>query len=361
MGYGKMKKYIVTIFFVICGAFLSGCSTAELENRNFPLAVGVDMDGRDCRISYKFQNLSKVADTNTSGGQSTDYFIRSESFFTGLSEYSNDSNKIMDYNHVKVLVLGEDFLENREVLENFIEVCERDNLIAYNTLLFLAEDAGSILALDENLDTSIGSYLEEMIESRKDYTLKDAVTVGDLYKEYDNKNQTLFVPILKEEGGMPVIRNYYVISQFIPGGEVSVEEAVLSYLCQGKLKKLSFSMEDGTNVDIQSIRAKGRITKKYPLQLNISIRLEAKILNSYGKSEEDNQKLKTKISKKFTDSLNKAAGNLKSEPDADITNSYNRLGRYSRWAYRTYNGNPGSYLADLQPVFEIRTVLVEEK
>ena len=48
---------------------------------------------------------------------------------------------------------------------------------------------------------------EEMIDTREDYKLKDAVTLGDLYNDISNKEQLLLVPVLSDAGGMPVIKN----------------------------------------------------------------------------------------------------------------------------------------------------------
>lgn len=348
----KRKKIYMSVLFLMAVMLFAGCSTTELENRNFPLAIGVDLDSGDTRISYKFQNLSKVADENAKTGQNTDFFTRSSDFYTGLMEYNNDSNKMMDYNHVKVLILGEDYVEDKDALEHMINICQKNNLIAYNTLLFFAEDAGSIMTLEENLDTSIGTYLQEMMEGRKDYTLQDAVTVGDLYKESKNKEQTLLIPVLKEKGGLPVIENYYVLSQFEPRGEISVEEAVLSYLAQGKMKKLSFTMEDGSNIDIQRIKVKSKMVKDRPLTLSIKIRLEAKVINKSGAEEN--------IAKALTDRLEHAAINLKEAPGMDIANSYYQLGRNDRKLYQKYWEDPKGYLKKLHIEFLVSTVFIEE-
>ena len=137
---------------------------------------------------------------------------------------------------MKALILSKGFLEDQKALSNFLAICSKEGLIARNTLLFVAKDASKILALDQILDTEIGSYLEEMIDTREDYKLKDAVTLGDLYNDISNKEQLLLVPVLAEKGGIPVVESYYAVSGGAPKGEIGVNEAVLSYLSQGKLK-----------------------------------------------------------------------------------------------------------------------------
>ena len=97
-----------------------------------------------------------------------------------------------------------------------------------------------------------------MIESREDYKLKDTVTLGDLINDKANEEQLLFIPVLKENGGLPVIRGYYAMTGGVPKGEIGLNEAMLSYLTQGKIEKLYFTMEDQTPVSIRRITAKRR-------------------------------------------------------------------------------------------------------
>ena len=105
---GKGKRVISTAMLLGIVCLLSGCSTMELENRKFPLAMGIDKKENSCQISYKFQDLSKVADENAVSSSGTDFYIEDKDFFTGISKYANNTNKMMDYNHMKALVLSKE-------------------------------------------------------------------------------------------------------------------------------------------------------------------------------------------------------------------------------------------------------------
>lgn len=355
---GKGRRGAHLMLFLCSLMLLSGCSTKELENRDFPLAMGVDEDEEQCRISYKFQNLSAIADEKANSVSSTDFYIRDKDFFTGISKYANDTNKVLDYNHMKVLVLSEDFVEDSEALERFLQVCEKENLIARNTLLFLAEDAGEILALDENLDTAIGSYLEELVESREDYKLKDSVTLGDLYNDMANQEQLLLIPVLTKEGGLPVIRNYYAFSGGEAKGEISINEAILSYLCQGKLKKLAFTLEDGTAITIERITVRGGFSRGDEMHYSTEIRLETVVEKDLEEGSREYRQLKQKITKLLEEQLSQTSRNLLDAPGIDMTNSFYKLGMCSRDKYETYQGKPEKYIQDAVYEFEVETILV---
>ena len=355
----KKKKQWIQCGMLLCSMLLlTGCSTTELENRNFPLAMGVDADDDACRISYKFQNLSAVADEKAESPSETDFYIRDEDFFTGISKYANDTNKILDYNHMKVLILSEDFVEDEKSLAQFLAVCEKEDLLARNTLLFFAEDAGQILALDKNLDTTIGSYLEELIESREDYKLKDAVTLGDLYNDRVNEEQLLFVPVLTEEGGLPVIRNYYAVSAGVPKGEVSISEAMMSYLCQGKLKKMSFTLPDQTAVSLERISVHGDFSQENRICYNTRIQLEAKVGKNFDETGKEAAEIQKQITRLFEDELEKTSQDLLDAPGIDMTNSFYKLGRGNKKLYETYVGNIEQYMEDAEYEFEVETILL---
>lgn len=354
----KQKKRAVSmLMLVFCSVFLAGCSTTELENRKFPLAMGVDLEEESCRVSYKFQDLATVADENADAGSATDFYIKDKDFYTAISQYANDSNKEMDYNHMKVLILSEDFIENTESLDVFLQICEKKALIARNTLLFAAEDAGKILSLDKNLDEPIGTYLEEMIESREDYKLKDTVTLGDLINDKANEEQLLFIPVLKENGGLPVIRGYYAMTGGVPKGEIGLNEAMLSYLTQGKIEKLYFTMEDQTPVSIRRITAKRSYREESHTCL-VQIGLEASVEEELRQEKGTQEELRRRIGQEFFIQLKETGENLKDAPKIDFTNSFYRLGLSDKEAYQRYKGDMEGYLENLGYEYEVKVDLV---
>lgn len=357
----KKKSAVCCLILFVPLLFLSGCSTNELENRKFPLAMGIDKEEDSCLISYKFQDLSAVANENADSPSGTDFFIKDRDFFTGINKYANNTNKIMDYNHMKTLILSEDFVEDEESLFYFMQVCGKESLIARNTLLFFADDAAEILKLDENLDTAIGSYLEEMLDSREDYKLKDTVTLGDLFNDMENKEQLLLVPVLAQEGGLPVIRSYYAVSGGRPKGEIGIHEAVLSYLSQGKLKKLAFTMEDGTPVSVDRISWKGKFKKGAELVYRNEISLEVIVEQQMETGSAGGEKLKKKIGSMFEKQLKKSAESLLEVPRIDLTNCFYRLGMSSSQRYEQYKDNRSRFLDALSYEFAVDVILLNER
>ncbi len=358
---GKGRKALYGAAILGISLLYGGCSTMELENRQFPLAMGIDIKEDSCLVSFKFQDLSGIADQNADAPGGTDFYIEDKDFFTGITKYANDSNKMMDYNHMKALVLSEEFAEDTESLQNFLQICNKESLIARNTLLFFAKDAAEILLLDQNLDIAIGAYLEEMVESREDYSLKDAVTLGDLYNDMANEEQLLLIPVLEDSGGLPVIRKYYAVSGGELKGEVAIEDTILSYLSQGKLKKLQFSLEDGTPISINRIRVKGDFARGESVVYHNKIRLEVVVEKEIKAKGSEGEKIKKQIEALFLGRLQESSKRLLHDPGIDLSNSFYKLGMYDREKYERWKGDFPGYLKDLECEFFVEAILLNER
>lgn len=357
---GKGKKVVSCLFALCALPFLSGCSTQELENRQFPLAMGIDQADGSCQVSYTFQDLSAVADQNADAPGTTGFYIGDKDFFTAISQYANHTNKVMDYNHMKALILSESFAEDEEALRNFLKVCAKEELIARNTLLFFAENAAGILAMDKDLDTSVGTYLSEMMESREDYELAASVTLGDLFNDMANKEQLLLVPVLKEEGGVPVVGSYYAVSFGEMKGEVEISDAVLSYLAQGEIKKLAFSLEDGTAVSVSRIGAKGKFEGEQAPRRHTVLRLECVVEKNIRTDSERGEEIAERIGALFDQALGEHAKKMQ-QSGIDMTNSYYALGMGAGSLYRRYEEDPGRYARDLTSDFQTEVILLNEE
>ena len=107
---------------------LSGCATAELEERNFPIEMAVsDME----QFDREWLNADE------------------------------SGNRMVDYSHMKVILLDQKFLEDAQNMDAFLEILEKKSDVPRNTYLAVAEDAEAVLKLQKNMEESVGTYLED--------------------------------------------------------------------------------------------------------------------------------------------------------------------------------------------------------
>lgn len=346
---------------VLCALFLTGCSKHELENRSFPLAVGYEKTKEECRAVFHFPDLSAVANENADGVYTTIEAREGADFFSIQKDYEKNSSKTLDFSHTKALVLSEGLLKDEKELQEFIDDTKHQELMARNTYLFVTDvPMQELFSLDENLEKAFGTYLEELLESDEDYNNKQIMTLGKLYNERSNKQETLFIPVLGIQNGAPQVDAYYVLKNGVAAQKVSVEMAVNSMFLQGKLYGMDYRDAAGREWRISRIKPvfefEGEVEK--PL-LTVEVSCQAVLgnqdISEWRKEEEIENSLKEELSRYFTKA---AQSGLKQ--GIDITNSYKKLGSHYRKAYRYYRER-GGYEEALQIEVKVTPLLVNTK
>lgn len=341
-----MKKKFCFVLLLFACLFLSGCNTKELEDRSFPLAIGLDKAGTGCRVDFYFPKLSEVADENAKKSENESFRVVSDSYYEAWRTYEADSENTLDYNHLKVLVFGMDFLEDERQLENFLKFSMSQENFSRNTLVFVASpDASQILSLNEGLDTPIGTYLEQMEANSNLYKAHTLPTLGDLYNEYYNRDKIIFLPVLSDDGGIPVIDEYYILHDFKAEGTVEQQIASEGLLLQNKLKEFSMKLDAQDILKLEKPYCTYEISEEEgnPL-ITVKIKSQAFLMNRSYKSTRERKKMQQQANQKLQEMMKETLLGLQEERELDITNSYEKLGGYDRRYFKEY--------VDKKPVFE---------
>ncbi len=346
---------VIAILFLMC---LSGCESTELEQRSFPLAMGIgwkeEEEAEKLVVSYDFPDLMQISDQSQTADTPKEFSIEGKDMYHVEKAYENNTNRTLDYNHLKNILLEKDMLQHMKMLRKVLGNWEQQESIARNTSLFLTEpQAAQILALTKETEGSVGKYLEEMLESQKDFKNSKIVTVGDLMNQWHNQNELLLIPVLTEQGERPVITKYGMVSNFQYIGDVSVEEAMQVFLSQNLLKQFVCECKDGTTVEITDIKVERSIQEQQGIPVVIvSISGKGRIYQENEVSINQQYRLEQNIEQQLEFGLTKAAGNIQEKFGVDITNSYIALGGHSRKLYEEYRNMPETYGKTVQQVFQ---------
>lgn len=359
----KIKRGLYISVIVLACICLSGCSTRELEERSFPLAIGLDKAGSGCRVDFYFPQLSEVADENAKSKNEDAFRVTADSYYEAWQTYEADSENSLDYNHLKVLVLGMDFLEDEDALADFLEFAISQENFSRNTLVFAANpNASKILALNDGLDKPIGTFLEEMAANSTLYKARTMPTLGDLYNENYNRNTIIFLPILDNNGGMPVISEYCVLRNFRPVGTLSMQEALEGLLIQNKLKEFSMKLDEGKILKLNAPECSYEITEKRGKpQVSLAVKSEAVWMNGKYADTEERETMQQEANKKITEMLQETLYGARDEKGVDLTGSYEKLGGYDRELYQSYVDKKDQYDAILEYTVKTDITLVDTK
>lgn len=376
---------------LLIGIFhVSGCASTELEQRSFPLAVGIDLQEEDSEIdagnfeggaeeepkedvfrrevgnspdlavSYDFPDLAQISEKGKTVDTAMGLSLEGADMYHVEKSYENNTNRVLDYNHMKAVVLGENVFSDTVQLRGILSAWEQREASARNTSLLIGSgSAAEILSLTEETEGSMGTYLEEMLESQKDFKQNKIATVGNLMNQWHNQDELLLIPVLTEQGKRPVITGYGAVSNFNYQGILTVEDAMKSFLCQNLLKKFTCEPAKNLVVEISDIRAKKTITLEGTLPV-VTVRITGKGRLKTGQvsSVSEQYQLEKKIEKQLTADLAETAGRLQQEYGIDVTNSFISLGSKNRSLYRMYRNYPDAYNQEAQHVFQVEIAML---
>lgn len=198
----KKKWYI----FLLC-LCLIGCSATELEKRCFPQVVLVGFEEKNVVYGVGFPRGG--------GEESSDAISEIEipvaediDFEKSRALYESRLNQEADYNHLKVLVLEEDFLEEKERYLDMLNVLANSQDFPRNTYVCTVEDVEDLLEIEDALPQDLGTYLETYLQNHE-YNKGYMITVGDLIDEKENEKLIMYLPHLEVEDSYVEWEGYF--------------------------------------------------------------------------------------------------------------------------------------------------------
>lgn len=198
-----MAKKAFFFIWMMVGVLLTGCSTTELEERCFPMMVSVGYE--DGKVSYA-AGFPKE-DENGQGGWNTEKV----SFFEAKIAYEKRLNKDADYNHLKVLVLEDDLLKEKEVYKKMLEALIQTEDFPRNTYVCVVDEVDDLYEMEKSISLDLGTYLEEYLKKQEEKKNR-LLTLGDLIDEKENQAMVLYLPYLEVEENFMEWKGYVNIS-----------------------------------------------------------------------------------------------------------------------------------------------------
>ena len=366
----SMKNRIVTIAFAIFLAVLclGGCGNTELEERNFPLAVAVTGTEENYQMAFGFEQLKDVADEKSEKENTSVLLAEGKDCMELFLHADGENPGEMDYNHLKALILSRSLLENEEQLGTFLGYLEEENLFSRNTLLFATDDEPEqVMEMDAVLKEPVGTYLNERIASDERLKNSEAVTLGSLFRIWENENENLWIPCITCGEDKIILEEYYLMQGRTAAGKVDRETGELALLSEQKMKSYSISLGEAESVtlsnlccsyafteqddhvtEIVTIKADGQYQGNKEL-LQKTNRRNERAENRHTKSQDENALLEVEaeIEQTLEEKMDAMTEKLQQNQNADGTNSYYKLGGYARDIYLQYQKDWSGYRKNL--------------
>lgn len=293
------------------GSVMTGCGTVELEDRIFPIELAVQ-------------------DT--------------ENFTQGFLDAESAGNRMIDYSHLKVVILSRAFVEDASAMQEFLELMEEKNEIPRNAYVVVAEDAGELMDMEQVEGEALGNYIEQMFENVSRIRKQAYPTVGMLYQESDNQCETLFIPYLQKDGDKLAVEDYYVWKRGAPAGSVDSETARLSFFTQNQMEEYRAALVGGEVVSLSDAHNSIAFDEKDGEKtVTVTVKCSGEIMNRSGKLTREEQQV---LDRQIEVYMNELAGRVLLERAIDVTGSFRKLGAKREW-YFYYLGQEDVYEQDI--------------
>lgn len=342
----KMRAWVLACLLSGC-LFLQGCNVAELEDKAFPVLLNI----RD-----------------------------QDDFQSAWLNHEYAGNKEVDYNHLKVVLIERSFLEKEAAVDDMLSMLEREKEVPWNAYVMTTESCDRLAQTEEELDTLLGNYLEELLENTSGINQKAYPTLGMLYEERANHLETLYIPFVDIEGeqpaitGKPQITAYEVWKRGTAAGLVDTDTARAAFFTQNFADDYTLKLAPELYVKVnaaschiketEEIRA-GGLTEQI---VTVTVTGEGEILSSTVSASEnatnaEAENTETKITNNSYEKMTSGKEQLLNtrmedylsaiathalDKEIDITNSYRNLGADNRAWYFKYQNAPVAYEKDIK-------------
>ena len=188
---GRKKKFMKVGLLCFSLILLSGCGIS-LEDRVFPLSMGVEYENGHYQVVYGIPQLSKVTGQSKEGGESGE---KQALVYEGLTlqdaqeRFNENQENYLDMGHIKALILGEKLLADREAMAGLLGFLEENPAVAGNIYVFAAEDMEEVMSLDGQETDSLGDYLTGILENTLGKKEKQAAVLQDLYGAWHREEE----------------------------------------------------------------------------------------------------------------------------------------------------------------------------
>ncbi len=232
----KIRVFTFLTIIFLFSLSLIGCSDmVEIQNRDFVLALGISYTD-DYNITYALPDLDAI--TGQSNEAAKGRLLRNFSAKT-LPEievlYNLDSEKRLDYRHLKAIVLDGSMFLNQDKLNEFLRYIDNQYTLSRNVLIFYyPEGTNDFMGANDKLGGSIGEYLSNL--NKNNTSAIETATLGSIMNCMQH-TRALFIPVLKEEEN----------SISLNGGVLFYKDSELKFISEEQRKIISILQGGGTD------------------------------------------------------------------------------------------------------------------
>ena len=233
-------------------------------------------------------------------------------------------------------------------MQEWLAFLKEKSGVPRNAYVVVTEDAEALLAQSETLGEAVGDYLEEQFENVSQIKKQAYPTIGSLYQEMDNRQETLFLPYVTVKDEKPAVEQYYVWKRGMPAGMVDAEAARLAFFTQNRMREYGLPLEEGMLLLSDATNEITFSEKDGVREVLVTIHCSGSVQGTGGKEN------KKELALLAEDYMNRMAANVQRKRQVDLTGSYRKLGGAAQGWYEEYQKRGENYEEEVAIVYQVK-------
>lgn len=215
LGGKRLVAYVLLLGLLFFSGSNTGCSSVELEEKCFPMMVVLDYDKEQQQVgfAYLFSVLRAEPDAVQMSDTHASVLVYAQTVEEARTAFERTLNKVPDYNHLKICLFSESFLEEYGRYGDFLKEIRRETTFPRNTYACVTADVRNMLSVSEGLSEDLGSYIEEMLENHEYGKDVHLPTLGRLMDDAVNQRTGENLPLLEVENGVIEWAGFYELRE----------------------------------------------------------------------------------------------------------------------------------------------------
>lgn len=231
-----MNKKIIFLLFFCFTLTLTGCKNqVEIEDRDFVQTLMVGMEKNQFKLYYGLPDLSASTGQSVPEAEKEMKNYTADSILQIEEKYNLNSEKRLDYSHLKTIILDSALSANQEKMEEFFSYVQNNYEISRNTPVFITdEDLEDLAKINGKVVGGLGANLENLYKNTRGRNRNAITTIGNCITAYTSKNQVLLIPSVSIHEESTMLAGAIVLQENMQKKKLSEETYLLLLLAQGK-------------------------------------------------------------------------------------------------------------------------------
>ena len=324
------KICILGVLFIYVTLFTGCWDKVEINDRGFIVGVGIDYDEDSEQIlaTYSVPYLPKLTGQTETGKERYLKETTGNSFFEASKKFGEKSEFRLNFDHTKVIILGEQITNNPKQLKGLLDHFERSAEFAQSLLIVSTKgSAKKLLTAKADSPDIVSMDISQTLSNSASEKIKiSRMNLGDYITSMYTNDGMGFLPVMEcieEEiliNGLRVFKEYksrYILSinQMTPFGWIKGEGkgSIANFEYDGIKMQYEIS-ENKKSIDVQKENNYLKIT----IELSMEGDIKEYILSDDMNDPEKVKEIEKKIKESMEEQSNEVIRIIQKEVGADL-------------------------------------------